>query len=164
MSMVFTPGWEKPKLAVIPDDATLTAQRNGLSGNQQKQLNIHPNQIAYQQKNNALRLADAIFLDFFDETSVRNAIQHAQSRFKHEAQINQLLSDMIAPTPQIRIDQGTHQAEDRTSGGFMLHFDARRPDNLCFHLYVGQDSIGNLRIIEISYMNGGTKVAAHPQP
>lgn len=162
MSMTFVTGWEKPKLAVIPDDTTLDTQRTGLSGNQQKALGIHKNQIEYAKKNNALREADQIFLTFFDEPSVRAAVQKAQSLFKHEAAINTLLTNMIAATPVVTIDQGTHQAEDRSSGGFKLHFDARRPDGLCFHFYVGQDSDGSLKLIEISYMNAGTKVEAHP--
>lgn len=162
MSMTFVSGWEQPKLATIADEASLALQRTGLSGNQQKQRNIHPNQIEYQKKNNALREADAIFLTFFNETAVRNAVQRAQTLFKHEATINQLLTEMISATPVITIDQGTHQAEDRSSGGFKLHFDARRTDGLCFHFYVGQELDGNLKIIEISYMNAGTKVEAHP--
>lgn len=162
MSMIFTPAWNKPKLAVIPDEATLSAQRTGLSGTKQKAQGIHPNQIAYAKKNNALREADAIFLTFFNETNVRNAVQFAQSKFKHESTINTLLTNMISSTPTITIDQGTHQAEDNASGGFKLHFDARRPDNLCFHLYVGQSATGTLEIIEISYKHSGSRVEAFP--
>lgn len=161
--MVFTATWNKPNLAAVPDENTLNAQRQGLSGNQQKQRGIHPNQIEYAKKNNALREADAIFLTFFNETSVRNAVQRAQSLFKHESTTNTLLTNMIAADPTITIDQGTHQAEDRSGGGFKLHFDARRPDNLCFHFYVGQEMDGSLSIVEISYMNGGTKVESHPK-
>lgn len=162
VTMTFVPGWERPKLAAIPSDAELLQQRAGLSGARQKALKIHPKDIEYQRKNNALREADGIFLDFFDEPSVRSAVQQAQPLFKHEPAINTLLEDMIGSSKEIRIDQGTHQAEDRHAGGFKLHFDARRPDNLCFHFYVGQNANGSLKIIEISYMNGGNKVEATP--
>lgn len=158
MTMTFTPGWEKPKLTTIPDDTELTTRRAGKSGNAQKNEGIHPNQIAYAKKNNALREADAIFLTFFDEPSVRGAVQRAQGDFNHDPAIKQLLADMISPTAATVIDQGTHQAEDRHTGGFKLHFDVRRSDNLCFHFYTGQNTDGTLKIIEISYMVAGNRV------
>lgn len=162
MSMRFVPGWEKPKLTVIPSDADLATRRTGLSGTQQKNQGIHPNQIEYAKKNNALREADQVFLTFFGEASVRAAVQKSQTLFKHEPAVNSLLSNMVALTPEIVIDQGTHQAEDRHGGGFKLHFDARDVAGKCFHMYVGQDVEGHLQIIEISYMNAGAAVAAHP--
>lgn len=156
--MTFTPGWEKPKLAVIPTEAELIVRRAGKSGNAQKTEGIHASQIKYAEKNNALREADAIFLTFFDEPSVRGAVQRAQAAFNHDPDIKALLADMISPTAKTVIDQGTHQAEDRHSGGFKLHFDVRRSDNLCFHFYVGQNPDATLKIIEISYMAAGTKI------
>ncbi len=163
MSMIFTAGWNKANLAVIPDAVTLTAQRAGLSGAKQKQQGIHPNQIAYAQSNNARRQLGEVFLTLFNETDVRNAVQKAQSSFNQENNINTLLQMMIGSTHVVTIDQGTHQEEDAVGGGFILHFDARRPgDNLCFHLYVGQNLNGSLKITEVSYMSGGNKVTAHP--
>jgi hypothetical protein len=161
MTMIFAPGWEKPKLATIPDDATLATQRANLSNGGQRAAGIHPSQIKYAQKNNALREADAIFLTFFDESSVRAAVQKAQTQFKHEATINTLLADMIGAAVTCTVDQGTHQAEDRSGGGFKLHFDVRRPDRLCFHFYVGQNADGTLKLVEISYMNAGSHVSAN---
>lgn len=163
MSIVFTPGWDRAKLAAIPDATTLATQRTGLSGAQQKKQGIHPSQITYAQNNNAKRQMGEVFLTLFNETDVRNAVQKAQSSFNQEASINALLQMMIGNTHTVTVDQGTHQEEDAVGGGFMLHFDARRPgDNLCFHLYVGQNPNGSLKITEISYMSGGNKVTAHP--
>jgi hypothetical protein len=149
MSMTFTPNWNKPNLAPVPVLGPTPTN---------KQLKNN----AYIEKNNQKRLDGQIFLTLFSETDVRNAVQKANSKFKQEADINTLLASMIDETTEITIDQGTHQEEDRSSGGFKLHFDARRPDNKCFHLYVGQATDAKLEIIEISYMNGGTKVEAHP--
>jgi hypothetical protein len=149
MTMNFVTGWEKPKIAPVP------VLGDSPSNKQVKNK-------AYIEKNNQLRLDDAIFLTFFNQTDVRNAVQKAVSRYKKDAAINTLLADMIGSTVVIDVDQGTHQAEDRHSGGFKLHFDARRPDKKCFHMYVGQDSSGALDIIEISYMNGQTKMEEHP--
>lgn len=161
MTMTFTPGWEKPKLTTIPDEPELVTRRAGKSGNAQKAEGIHPKQIEYAKKNNALREADQIFLTFFDEPSVRGAVQRAQGEFKHDPNISALLKDMISPGAATVVDQGTHQAEDRHTGGFKLHFDVRRADNLCFHFYVGQNPDSTLKIIEISYMAGATKVEEH---
>ena len=163
MSMTFTAEWNKPKLHHIPSDSELATQRAGLSKTKQKKAGIDEKTIEYKKTNNALRLGDAIFLSLFNEPNVRSAIQKAQSSFKHEATINSLLTKMIAASPVIEVDQGTHQAEDAASGGFMLHFDARDVDKKCFHLYVGQEIDGSLKLIEISYMKGSDKVEAHPK-
>ncbi|MEX0885052.1 MAG: hypothetical protein WD009_01315 [Phycisphaeraceae bacterium] len=160
--MTFTLHWQQPKLQAVPDDRTLAQQRQGLSGNQQKKQGIHPSQINYAQQNNQKRLDGQVYLGLFNETEVRNAIQRAQGKFQDPG-VTQLLLDAIGTAQQITIDQGTHQDEDLASGGFMLHFDARRPDGKCFHLYVGQNPDGTLKIIEISYMNGQTKVQDHPR-
>lgn len=149
MTMIFTPGWDQPKLSPVPvlGPTPTSKQRKNQT---------------YIISNNQKRIDGAVFLTLFNQTDVRNAIQTAHSKFKHEATINTLLNDMIGSVVTITIDQGTHQEEDRSSGGFKLHFDARRPDNKCFHLYVGQALSGELIIIEISYMNGGTHVEAFP--
>lgn len=135
MTMLFTADWNKPKLTTIPSDAELLAQRVGLSNTKQKKLGIHSTSIDFAKKNNQLRL---------------NGV------------INSLLSDMLRVDKSITIDQGTHQAEDVDSGGFMLHFNARDSASKCFHLYVGQNNDGTLKIIEISYMDSGVKKAACP--
>ena len=150
MTMVFTAEWNKPKLGVVPvlgPDASNKQIKNR----------------KYIKKNNKLRQNGAIFLTLFGETDVRNAIQKGHSSFNNaDGQVKDLLSKMIGSSETITIDQGTHQEEDLVSGGFKLHFDARRPDNKCFHLYVAQNNDGTLKIIEISYMNGSTHVAAGP--
>ena len=150
MTMTFTAGWAQPKLGVVP---ALGANAT----NKQKKNK------AYIENNNQKRLDGAIFLTLFNETDVRNAIQQAQGQYNNaHATIKTLLTEMIGSTVSITIDQGTHQAEDADGGGFKLHFDARRPDNKCFHLYVAQDLTGALKITEISFMDGGNKVEAHP--
>jgi hypothetical protein len=161
--MIFTPNWKQPKLTPIADDGTLAARRAGLSKTQQKKQGIHPSQIDYAKKNNAIREAGKLFLTLFDETSVRNCIQKANASFKHDPEVNALLALAIGTQGTVTIDQGTHQDEDVDTGGFKLHFDVRRPsDNLCFHFYIGQNLDGTLKIIEISYMNNG-KIDVHPQ-
>ena len=140
MSMTFTPGWNAPKLAPVP------VLGPNPSNKQVKNK-------TYVENNNQKRLDGAVYLTLFAETDVRNAVQKAVARYKKEPAITTLLNDMIGVPVAIVVDQGTHQEEDRDSGGFKLHFDARRPDNKCFHLYVGQDNSGALDIIEISYLD-----------
>ncbi|MBI5014892.1 MAG: hypothetical protein HZB55_05295 [Deltaproteobacteria bacterium] len=150
MTMIFTPGWNQTKLGVVPILGPTPTK---------KQIKNK----AYIETNNQKRLDGAIFLTLFSETDVRNAIQKAQAKYNSaDVGVKIMLTDMIGSAVTITIDQGTHQEEDVATGGFKLHFDARRPDNKCFHLYVGQEDSGALKIIEISYMNGGTKVEAHP--
>ena len=149
MSMTFTPGWDAAKLQPVPvlgPNPTNKQKKNK----------------AYIISNNAKRTDGAIFLTLFNETDVRGAIQRANGKYNNEPNIKKLLTDMIGTTTTIVIDQGTHQEEDRSTGGFKLHFDARDTTSKCYHLYVGQSLNGQLGIIEISYMNGGTKVEAHP--
>jgi hypothetical protein len=148
--MTFQSGWNKPKLNVIP---VLGANPT----NKQKK------QKAYLEKNNQKRIDGKIFLEVFGETDMRNAIQMANSKFNNaDGQIKSLLNNMIGSDVLITIDQGTHQAEDVASGGFKLHFDARRPsDNKCFHLYVGQENSGTLILTEVSYMNRAEGVTAY---
>ena len=150
MSMTFTAGWNQPKINPVP-----------LLGPSPSNKQIKNK--AYVESNNQKRLDGAIFLTLFNETDVRGAVQKAQPKFNlADGSVKTLLGDMIGSAVNIVVDQGTHQEEDVDTGGFKLHFDARRPDNKCFHLYVGQESSGELKIIEISFMNGGTKVEAHP--
>ena len=149
MTMIFTPGWDTPKLSAVP---VLGANPS----------NKQVKQKTYVENNNQKRLDGAVFLSLFNETDVRNAVQKASTRYRTDPGINTLLADMIGAVVTIKVDQGTHQAEDRHAGGFKLHFDARRPDNRCFHLYVGQASNGALEIIEISYIEAGVKIEEHP--
>ena len=149
MPMTFTAGWNKPNLSAVPVLGSTPT-------------NKQVKNKEYVEKNNQKRLDGAVFLTLFNETDVRNAIQKAGGKFKQQAAINSLITDMLGSAAAVTIDQGTHQEEDRDAGGFKLHFDARRADNKCFHLYVGQAGDGTLEIIEISYMDGGTKVEAHP--
>jgi|SRR5690348_1138673 len=150
MTMTFTPTWNQPKLGTVP-----------VLGPNPTNKQVKNKQ--YIESNNQKRLDGAIFLSVFNETDVRNAVQKAQGKFSGaDIEIKTLLTNMIGSTVNITIDQGTHQAEDVSTGGFKLHFDARRPDNLCFHLYVGQENNGELKLTEVSFMRGGTKVEAHP--
>jgi hypothetical protein len=142
MPMVFAPKWlqwdvNKTKIEKL--------QSLGVrSKNQQKNLN-------YLLNNRAKRQESEAFLACFNETDMRSAVQRAVAKFKHDPEVNKLLLDAIGTGVTITIDQGTHQAEDVATGGFMLHFDARRPDGKCFHLYVGQETNGLLKIISASY-------------
>ena len=155
--MSFTPKWNQSKLATIPTDTELIGLRADKSNTALKKAGLRPEDILYKKQNNALREADSVFLSFFNETNVRNAVQRGQASFKKDADATDLLAVMIGTTEVAVVDQGTHQAEDRTGGGFKLHFDVRRPsDSKCFHFYVGQDSYGVLDITEISYMDGST--------
>ena len=109
-----------------------------------------------------MRLDGAIYLTLFNEANVRKSIYGAKQKITSDLNINSLLTDMLSVDKSITIDQGTHQAEDVDLGGFMLHFDARDSTSKCFHLYVGQNDDGSLKIIEISYMDSGVKKAAYP--
>lgn len=159
MTMTFVPNWEKPKLATILSGAALDAARAGTNAKQRKALGLRDQDMEYKKENNKLRSADAVFLSFFNETDVRRAVQRGQASFNSDGTIKTLLTDMIGAAVVCKVDQGTHQAEDSAGGGYKLHFDVRRPDNLCFHFYVGQDSDGMMDITEISYMNGSTHVS-----
>lgn len=142
MPMVFSPKWldwdvNKTKIERLQD---LGVRSKG----QQKNLD-------YLLSNREKREESQAFLACFNEQAMRSAVQGATSKFKHDTEVNQLLADAIGTTNTITIDQGTHQAEDLPTGGFTLHFDARRSDNKCYHLYVGQQSSGQLTIISASY-------------
>ncbi len=152
MVMKFSPGWQNAKITPIPSDTELTRLRTGKSKSQQKREGISEKCISYQTANNKKREDGKVFLSFFSETDMRNAIQYAHDAFNHDAGVRALLADAIGTVSTVTIDQGTHQEEDRTGGGFKLHFDARRSsDDLCFHMYVGQNTWGGLRIVEVSY-------------
>lgn len=152
MTMIFQPGWQNPKLEIIPDDATLGELRAGKSNTQQKKLGISAKDIDYKKENNAKREDGKVFLSIFNETDVRNAIQYAHAAFNNAPEVKALLTMALGSAHTVTIDQGTHQDEDRDSGGFMLHFDARPPSGApCFHLYVGQNTWGGLRIIKASF-------------
>ena len=98
-------------------------------------------------KNRAKRTESAAFLACFTETDVQRAV----AKFKHHAEVNELLLDAIEAGLTITIDPGTHQTEGVATGGFLLHFDARRADKKCFHLCVGRETNGQLKIISASY-------------
>lgn len=154
MPMVFAPKWmewdvNKQKISNLQ---ALTSPSN----KKKKQL-------AYLLKNRTKRQESQPFLACFGEADMRSAITSAVSKFKHDSEVNQLLLDAVGKNVTITIDQGTHQAEDLASGGFMLHFDARRPDKKCFHLYIGQEMNGQLKIIEASY-KASTGNFAHVHP
>jgi hypothetical protein len=152
MTIIFQPGWQNPKLESIPDESTLTTLRTGKSNTQQKKEGISVKDIKYKTENNAKRKEGAVFLSIFNETDVRNAIQYAHAAFNNAPDVKGLLTMALGSTHTVTIDQGTHQDEDRNSGGFMLHFDARPPSGMpCFHLYVGQNTWGGLRIIKASF-------------
>lgn len=151
MPMVFAPKWlewdvNKQKIS------NLQAMTNP-SKTKQKQLN-------YLLKNRAKRMESEAFLACFSETDMRSAVNGALTKFKHDGEVNKLLLDAVGTKVTITVDQGSHQAEDLSTGGFMLHFDARRPDNKCFHLYVGQETTGALKIISASY-KASTGAFAH---
>ncbi|TMM54146.1 hypothetical protein [Sulfitobacter sabulilitoris] len=151
MTMTFSPGWAAPKIAPVPV----------LPPNPSNKKIKNRDYII---KNNQKRQDGALFLTFFDETAVRNAVQRAVPKYNSaDGTIKGLLNDMIGSAETITIDQGTHQVEDQDSGGFKLHFDARPASGSpCFHLYVQQSKAGYLIISEVSYMNGGTRVDATP--
>jgi hypothetical protein len=142
MSMTFAPKWlewdvNKTKIENLQ---ALGVRSKG----QEKKLD-------YLLKNRAKRQESQAFIACFNETDMRAAVQGAVSKFKHDGEVNQLIMDAVGTGTTITIDQGTHQAEDVATGGFMLHFDARRPDKKCYHLYVGQETNGSLKVISASY-------------
>ena len=145
MPMVFAPKWLEWNI----NKDKITALQGLTSPSKKKQK-----QLKYLLKNQAKRQLSAPFLACFNETDMRGAVQGGVTQFKHDPEVNKLLNDAIGKSVTITIDQGSHQAEDLASGGFMLHFDARRPDRKCFHLYVGQESNGRLKIISASYAAG----------
>jgi hypothetical protein len=98
------------------------------------------------------RQEGAIFLTFFNQVNVQAAIWRATARFKLSPDANQLLMDAMEGTQTVTIKQGTHQPENATGGGYMLHFDAHSSRNgKCFHLYVGQLPSGAVTITSIAY-------------
>lgn len=54
---------------------------------------------------------------------------------------------MIGSAVNIVVDQGTQRVEVVDTGGFQLH--------------VGPETSGEPKILEISFINGGTQVEAH---
>jgi hypothetical protein len=94
----------------------------------------------------------AIFLTFFNQQNVQAALHRASSRFKSSPDANQLLQDVMDLKQTVTIKQGTHQPEDTSGDGYMLHFDAHSSRNgKCFHLYVGQLSSGAVTITSIAF-------------
>jgi hypothetical protein len=110
------------------------------------------------------RDTDKIFLTFFNQVNVQAALWRATSRYKSSPDANQLLNDVLGTDQTITIKQGTHQAEDSTTGGgYMLHFDAHSSRNgKCFHLYVGQLPNGAVTITSIAFKPGKDYVVATP--
>lgn len=161
--VVFTPGWDQPKLTAIPSDTELAALRSGKSATQQKKQGISAKDIEYQKKNNEIREAGKVFLTVFSKEEVLGALCRAHNKFTTDGAATALISAANSDTDSVTLDQGTHQDEDVATGGYMLHFDLRRAgDGLCFHLYVAQNSSGGLVVTEVSYMAGSTKMAVHP--
>lgn len=150
MTLTFKAGWQKPPLQVVPVLPVAPTNR------QQKNHD-------YIVKNNQKRKDGAVFLSFFDENAVRNAVQRANPQFNTaNGVVKNLLNGMISATDQVEISQGTHQVEDVTTGGFKLHFDAIPSSGKCFHLYVQQAKAGYLMISEISYRDNGGIEQAFP--
>lgn len=112
----------------------------------------------------AKRQEGAIFLTFFNQQNVAAAICRSLPRFKSSPDANQLLLDSIDAKQTVTIKQGTHQPEEVTTGGYMLHFDAHSSRNgKCFHLYVGQMASGAVTITSIAYQPSKTStVVAEP--
>ncbi|HKQ78597.1 MAG TPA: hypothetical protein VJ810_33170 [Blastocatellia bacterium] len=61
----------------------------------------------------------------------------------------------------VTIEQGTHQPEDTTGGGFKLHFTGRDQNGKAFHFYVQQLNDGALYIPTITYMGKGGLVTCN---
>lgn len=100
----------------------------------------------------AKRQEGAIFLTYFNQNNVAAAIFRAMPRFKSSPDVNQLLVDSLDIKAKVTIKQGTHQPEDVSTGGYMLHFDAHSSRNgKCFHLYVGQLTSGAVTITTIAF-------------
>ena len=146
MTLEFDPSWlnwdvdvkEITKLETKESAGTLTdGGRNTLSGLRELRKK---------------RAEGAIFLTCFNQNNVAAAICRALPRFKSSADANQLLLDSIDTRMKVTIKQGTHQPEEVTTGGYMLHFDAHSSrSGKCFHLYVGQLASGAVTITSIAY-------------
>ena len=146
MTLEFDPNWlnwdvdvkEITKLEVKESGGTLTeGGKNTLSGLRELRKK---------------RQEGAIFLTYFNQQNVAAAVCRALPRFKSATDVNQLLLDSIDAKAKVTIKQGTHQPEDVTTGGYMLHFDAHSSRNgKCFHLYVGQLPSGAVTITTIAF-------------
>jgi len=88
------------------------------------------------------------FLKSFDQGAVTKAILAATGSFSPLAQ--QMLTDAKNTGGSVvTIEQGTHQAEDTSGGGFKLHFTLRH-NGKAFHCYVGQKNSGELYVTQIT--------------
>lgn len=98
------------------------------------------------------------YLDCFDKNSILKALHDGIGHFAGQW-VRNFLS--IATDPyhddDITIEQGTHQVEDTTGGGFCLHFTGRDNYGYAFHFYVVQDNGGALIITKITYYDGNLK-------
>ena len=151
MTLKFDPNWlnwdvdvkEITKLEVKETSGTLSqGGKNTLKGLRELQVK---------------RKEGAIFLTFFNQVNVQAALWRATSRFKNSPDADQLLADTMETGQTITIKQGTHQPEDATHGGYMLHFDAHSSRNgKCFHLYVGQMASGAVTINSIAFQPSKT--------
>ncbi|OJX53977.1 MAG: hypothetical protein BGO88_09900 [Flavobacterium sp. 38-13] len=99
------------------------------------------------------------FLDTLTESLIVGAFRNARNHFSDHWVLEFI---DIATNPgrveQVSIEQGSHQPEDLTGGGFCLHFTGRDNSGYAFHFYIIQNLDGTPRIIEISYRENGQTV------
>jgi len=99
------------------------------------------------------------FLDTLTEQSIRDAFEEAHGHFNDQwaARFIDLAIDQNGQV--VKIEQGSHQAEDMPNDGFCLHFTGRDPDGYAFHFYIQQRNDGTPFIFRITYRDGGQTIS-----
>jgi len=99
------------------------------------------------------------FLETLNESTIRQAFARADNQFS-DYWVKEFIAIANNPssTQTVRIEQGSHQPENLSGGGFCLHFTGRDSDSYAFHFYVIQNSSGYPEIIEITYRDGGQTI------
>ena len=104
------------------------------------------------------------FLDSVNQQQVIQALWFAKGRFTHPW-VREILDDASLPEGKddVIIEQGTHQAENLTGGGFTLHFTMRNDRGRAYHLYIKQNDTGSIYINEVSWMDRGIPKSDFPK-
>ena len=160
MTLVFGPNWLDWDVDV-KEITKLEAKKTGGVGFTEGNQNKLDGLLGVR----TLRGEGAIFLLQFNTLNVSAAVWRAVNRFNSAPEASQLLNDCFDARQIVRIMQGTHQPENISTGGYMLHFDAKSPraGAKTFHLYVGQRPSGALTITSIAFKpNIGSPVNALP--
>ena len=101
------------------------------------------------------------FLSSFDENTINRALFDSRNKFV-DPWVNKFIDAAMDPFDKksvVTVEQGSHQAENLSGGGFCLHFTGRDTDGYAFHFYINQQQNGMPRIFEITYMDKGRLVS-----